>query len=637
MKRFFRLPALGLAFTLLFSTAAQALTPDQCRDLLQQYYIDDIPQTVLDQETIQQMLEALGDPYTQYFTPEEYKLFTSSMEDAVLVGVGGTFSLTEGGLLTERVFEGSAADKGGLQVGDIVTHADGKPLSGLTLDEAGQLLRGEEGSSITLTYLREGKKHTVKLTRTAFLVPTVYSQLMDGHIGYLDCDTYGEDTLTHFVDDMTSFSGLATSWIVDLRDNPGGDYYASMGTVGCFAGEDALSYLLDNQGEYFAYRAAVESKTMYPALVLTNENSASAAELFASSIRDTGTGIVLGERTYGKGVAQSVLDQTTLPDYFPDGDAIKITSYRFYSPGGTTNDTVGVIPHLLLDDDLADEAALLLSSPAPAGDTTGYLRVDLEWRWYIDLDQALSPEYQEAFVALLEALPDQVKVWQGTGGADGWTQTSAAALAEAHGLTDYTRRGFTDSADSPYRASIDLLATYGILQGTGDGTFQPETPLTRAQLCALLAQALNCKMPSGESQFADVDMNTWYGPAVNALASMGLVNGVGGGRFDPDAPVSHEQFVTIMGRLAQRLSMVMDLAWQNRPDTAGDSFVGWSDWAAEEAWLLAEGQTGLLGNSINLLWDLPQDIDPDAVTTREEAAALTCTLLQWVGILPELS
>lgn len=637
MKKSFRLPALGLAFTLLFSTAAQALTPDQCRDLLQQYYIDEIPQTVLDQETIQQMLEALGDPYTQYFTPEEYQLFTSSMEDTVLVGVGGTFSLAEEGLLTERIFEGSAADKGGLQAGDILTHVDGRSLAGLTLDEAGQLLRGEEGSTVTLTYLRDGVKQTAKLTRTAFLVPTVYSQLVDGHIGYLDCDTYGEDTLTHFVDDMTSFGSLATNWIVDLRDNPGGDYYASMGTVGCFAGEDALSYLLDNQGQYSAYRAGVESKTMYPALVLTNENSASAAELFASSIRDTGTGILLGERTYGKGVAQSVLDQTSLPDCFPDGDAIKITSYRFYSPSGTTNDTVGVIPHLLLDDDLADEAALLLSAPDPAGDTAGYLRVDLEWRWYIDLEQALSPDYRQAFVALLEALPDQVKVWQGTGGADSWTRTSAAALAEAHGLTDYTRRGFTDSSDSVYCSAIDLLATYGILRGAGDGTFRPQDSLTRAQLCTLLAQALNCKMPTGTSQFSDVDMDAWYGPAVNALASMGLVNGVGGGRFDPDAPVSHEQFVTIMGRLARRLNMVMDLTWQNRPDTAGDSFAAWSDWAAEDAWLLAESQSGLLGNSINLLWNLPQDIDPDAVTTREEAAALTCTLLQWVGILPDLS
>ena len=637
MKRLIRLPALGLAFTLLFSTAAQALTPDQCRELLRQYYIDDIPQTVLNQETIQQMLEALGDPYTQYFTPEEYQLFTSSMEDTVLVGVGGTFSLVEKGLYTERVFEGSAADKGGLQAGDIITHVDGKRLAGLPLDEAGRLLQGEEGSTVTLTYLRNGVKQTVNLTRTSFLVPTVYSELVDGHIGYLDCDTYGEDTLTHFVDDMTSFGSLPTCWIVDLRDNPGGDYFAAMGTIGCFAGEDALSYLLDNQGQYSAYCSGVEAQTMYPALVLTNGNSASAAELFASSIRDTGAGILLGERTYGKGVAQSVLDQSSLPDYFPDGDAIKITSYRFYSPNGTTNDTVGVIPHLLMDDDLADVAALLLSASAPTGDTTGYLRIDLVWQWYVDLDQALSPDCQAAFVALLEALPDQVQVWQGTGGADGWTQTSAAALAETYGLTDYTRRGFTDISSSPYQSAIDLLATYGILQGAGDGTFLPKTSLTRAQLCALLAQALNCNLPTGESQFSDVSMDAWYGPAVNALASMGLINGVGGGRFEPNAPVSHEQFITIMGRLARRLNMVMDLAWQQRPDTAGNSFTSWSDWAAEDAWLLAESQTDLLGNSTNLLWDRPQDIDPDAVTTREEAAALTCTLLQWAGILPEFS
>ena len=155
-------------------------------------------------------------------------------------------------------------------------------------------------------------------------------------------------------------------------------------------------------------------------------------------------------------------------------------------------------------------------------------------------------------------------------------------------------------------------------------------------VCALLAQALNCRVPTGESQFTDVSMDDWYGLCVNAVARLGLVEGVGEGRFAPDAPVSHEQFITIMARLSQRLNMYMDLTLQEMPADAAEAtgLLSYSGWARDSVWLLALSQKGLLGNTINLLWEPLEDIDPAAVTTREEAAALTCTLLNYFGILP---
>ena len=131
-------------------------------------------------------------------------------------------------------------------------------------------------------------------------------------------------------------------------------------------------------------------------------------------------------------------------------------------------------------------------------------------------------------------------------------------------------------------------------------------------------------------------MDDWYGLCVNAVARLGLVEGVGEGRFAPDAPVSHEQFITIMARLSQRLNMYMDLTLQEMPADAAEAtgLLSYSGWARDSVWLLALSQKGLLGNTINLLWEPLEDIDPAAVTTREEAAALTCTLLNYVGILP---
>ena len=136
-------------------------------------------------------------------------------------------------------------------------------------------------------------------------------------------------------------------------------------------------------------------------------------------------------------------------------------------------------------------------------------------------------------------------------------------------------------------------------------------------------------MPTGESKFSDVSMDSWYGPAVNALASMGLVAGVGDGRFDPDAPVSHEQFITILARLGRRLDLDFMQTWRNCPDTASAEYAGYASWAWESVWLLDQDEDGLL-------WAAPADIDPTGATTREEAAALTCTLLCRLNLLPSL-
>lgn len=266
-------------------------------------------------------------------------------------------------------------------------------------------LKGDPGTRVELSYRRDGAEYTAVLTRRAITVPATYTELWDGHIGYIDCDTFGGETVAHFVSGMEDTAAGADHWIVDLRGNGGGEVDAAMGAAGCFTGSGVLAYLKDSTGAYGAYGSNDDARTLSPVIVLTDGETASASELFASDIRDTNTGILVGGRTFGKGVAQTVLDQRALPDYFPDGDAIKITSYRFYAPSGSTTDTVGLIPHLLVDPDLAPEVATLLSASSPKGSTEGYLRIDFNWRWYVELDTALSETHRDAFTALLEALP----------------------------------------------------------------------------------------------------------------------------------------------------------------------------------------------------------------------------------------
>ncbi|NCC57796.1 MAG: S-layer homology domain-containing protein, partial [Synergistales bacterium] len=175
-----------------------------------------------------------------------------------------------------------------------------------------------------------------------------------------------------------------------------------------------------------------------------------------------------------------------------------------------------------------------------------------------------------------------------------------------------------------------------IVKGCGDGLFHPGQTMTRAELCALLAQAMNCAPVTGKSAFADVPEHAWYAPYVNALWEMGLVEGCGDGQFHPLDMIDHEQFITVVARLAARLNMNFYELCQEGPveDTLADeSLAAYSDWAKSSAWLLGKSQLNLFGGEINLLFAPVSELDPTAATLREEAAALLYAVLSYTGIL----
>lgn len=637
MKRslFPRLTAAALSLVLLSTPAVQALTVEQTAALLQELYVDDVPQSVLEQPTIRDMLNALGDPYTQYFTPEEYAEFNASMSDSSLVGIGVVYSQTEEGILLSEVLEGSPAEKGGLEAGDLIIKVDGRSVLGEDTNTINGWIRGEEGSSVLVTYLRNGRRKTVTLTRALVILAATTTELIDDHIGYISCTTFGAETVQHFQEGIEKYQDKADVWIVDLRSNSGGVTQAAVDAAGCFTGPGEMAYMRNGLEEYGAYYHREKALSIYPVIVLVDQYSASASEIFASAIREHGMGIVVGTRSYGKGVAQSVLDQESMPDFFPDGDAIKITSHRFFTPYGNSTDQVGVIPDLLVEEDLTGSVAYLLAGSGSVSDTTGVLRVDLSWRWLIDMETALSVEYIDVFQSLVDAIPDNKRLWLGTGGPDGWEMTGKKAICEKYDL-EYHDPVFSDQETSAYDVPLRVLKTYDLIHGKGDGMFYPLDTLTRAELCQLLSSALNCAVPGNESPYSDVSDDSWYAPAVIAMTNMGLVNGVGDSLFYPEEPVDHQQFITIMGRLAQQLNMYLynDAREQSEGTLNIPELADYADWAKGSAWLLSYSQSGYFGNTISLLWDSADKIDPTAAATRDEAAYTLYRLLSYTGILP---
>lgn len=452
---------------------------------------------------------------------------------------------------------------------------------------------------------------------------TVTASLEDGHVGRIAISVFGPGTFESLKTAVSTHNASADRWIVDLRGNTGGELNAAVDAMSVFMGKGELVYLRGKDGKLYAARSSDAKETIDPVIVLVNGRTASAAELFAANIRDRQRGIIIGSRTYGKGVGQSALTKNEYPDAFADGFALLLTTSYVFSDSLTTHNVMGVVPTLLVDDALTEPVAKLLCAAAPAGNNSGFLRVHLgRWRWYVDLNQAKAQP--AAFAALLEALPPQTPLYLGEG--TDWRATGVAEVA-ADFCPGFTSRSFSDVGGSQYKDAINTLKTYGILKGNEAGDFMPSTVLDRASLCALLAQAMGYPPSSGAPAFPDTPAGAWYTPYVTTLNKMGVVNGYDDGLFHPNDPIPHQQFMVILARIIantnHRCYAAMQTGMTAEEAAAGD-YDAYAPWARTGVWAL-DGW-----------WHADaKDIDPNVLTTREEAAYDLHAALSGLGLLPQ--
>lgn len=625
MNNFFRcVAALTLVVSILL-VPVSALTVEQAKDLLEEHYIDDLPESAAQAQTIEELLAALDDPYTVYMPKGEYQQFMDSINDAKLVGIGVSIELHEKGILISSVLENSPALEAGLASGDILLSANGVALT--TLEQAQTLLAGEVGTVVTVSVLRpDGSTLELELTRREITVPTTVKHALseDENALVLLCTSFGNETPAHFQDAIKANDEAVNAYIVDLSANPGGTSLSGCGAAGLFIGSEIMVYFRDGQDNYSHYYIlpGQEALTQKPAIVLTSPYSASSSELFLGAVRDHDAGIAIGQRTKGKGVAQIAIDENNYPDLF-DGDALKVTVYRFFSPAGVTNDKIGVMPTLLVSLDNAYYASVLLCADPPTEDVSNYLKLTMGGHiFFIDLNTALSPEFRPAFVELLEALPPAVQLrWSKSGSR--FEETTPQQVAARLELSEYRPRTFSDLDTCAYTESINTLATYDLVNGYGDGTFRPDNSITRAEFCAMLANVLALDLPPiSESAFFDVGISDWYAPAVHALHKNGLVTGYGEGSFHPNNVISQQEIVSVLAKLSTQLNMY-SYNRRNITPTAEvmAEFAHFSDWAQHSAWLLY---------SCNV--DLSELSSPQNGATRALAAHLICRLLTETGI-----
>lgn len=629
-KHLSRLLALLLTLLLLIAPVS-ALTVDQALELLEEWYYYDIPDEAYSAQTLDELLGILGDPYTQYMSAEEYRAFLDALEGSSgTVGIGVTVQLTEQGILVTDVISGGSAKEAGIRAGDLIIEADG--VSCVPADESSvDLITGEAGTTVSVTVLRDGEIRAYVLVRRPVVVPNIDVRIMDGGIGWIDCNSFGWDTGGEFAELVRRDDSRVNVWVVDLRGNGGGYVSAAADMLSALMGPGLYGWFESGDGSERYVSGDLLAVSAKPVIFLTDAYSASASELVASNIRDLGRGVTVGGRTYGKGVAQVTLDETTDPRYF-DGDTLKITTYRFYSAGWNTPDSTGVIPTLLVDAGKTVDVAMALCGRQESAE----LRVRLNGQTcYVDPNAA-----RDTLEALLAALPPQAELaWSDNGGD--YQICTAAEAADRLGV-EYESRWFTDVSDSKYADAINAMGAYELLEGDGLGHFTPGKTLTRAELCVMLARVLGVSW-QGDSMFSDVGQSAWYGPSVNAMAGLGLVQGVDGvgGRFDPGGTLTQEQFLTIMGRVARFVNLQLgdygDLletsdSWFSRPQQRALSV--YNQWSKVNVAVLAYGVDIALWGDGDLLYAPLDELSPRTPILREEAAAGMYAVLSGLKILP---
>lgn len=362
-------------FILILSTSTTVIASGdnvlpEIRALLQNQYVDPVSADVLNAPTVDEALKRLGDPHTMYFSPEQYQNFLGSI-DMRFYGIGVHIDMVQEGVQVVSVISGSPAEKVGLTPGDVIIRAAGQSLAGLSSEEAVSILRGLEGSVVQIRVKQGTETRDLSVTRRAISEPTVTGEVLNGHIGYLDLNSFGSDTPTEFETAVNRLRNQnVDGWIVDLRDNGGGYLSSAIDLAGYFIGPEVVVQIKDRTGAFYPYKAPDPGMTLsQPVIFLTNKNSASASEILTAAIKDHQKAILVGTTTYGKGTVQSMFPLS-------NGGVLKMTVDHFYSPLGHEINKVGISPDVEIQQTNSLKAAeLMLSDYSVAlakGRTTDY-------------------------------------------------------------------------------------------------------------------------------------------------------------------------------------------------------------------------------------------------------------------------
>ncbi|MEK5067015.1 S41 family peptidase [Sporosarcina sp. FSL K6-1508] len=323
-----------------FALSASAEPLDEVRQLVRDYYVDDVPETILSKGSIKDITKNL-DPHSVYMTAREYQGFMNGIEQKI-VGIGVVLEEDLKGIKVISVIPNGPAARGDVQTGDVITHVNGKSIVGKSIQFAISLISGDEKTEVTLTINRVGQFAPIekKLPREEIMLPNIEAEMLGGNIAYIRLNSFATESSKEMNKAIQSLSG-ADGWIVDLRNNGGGFITAAQDIAGFFPNTPNAFQLREKNSKPMTYPSTIQPRKFNgPTHVLINEYSASASEMVSATVKEQKAATLYGQTSYGKGTMQAMYG-------FDDGSVLKMTTARFYSPGGQPVDEVGVKPDVL--------------------------------------------------------------------------------------------------------------------------------------------------------------------------------------------------------------------------------------------------------------------------------------------------
>lgn len=320
---------------------------NKIEELIDDKYLFDYEKEDIETAIIKAYVSGLGDPYSEYYTEEEFEQIGQSAAGSYCgVGVYVTYDEDGRGIKILQVIEGGPAEDAGLKDGDIITTIDGNAIELDNFELATSPLAGEEGTKVTVTILRNGKEKDYELTRSVIKQNYVKSGMLDNNIGYVYLAQFTASAVEQFenaVDELKKNG--AESIIFDLRDNPGGVLNGAVSILDYLLPEGLIAYVEDKYGNRTDYKSTDGTDELdISCVVLVNENSASASELFTGALKDRGYATVVGKKTFGKGIVQSLFS-------LGDGSGLKITVERYFTPNGVCIHGTGIEPDIEVEYD----------------------------------------------------------------------------------------------------------------------------------------------------------------------------------------------------------------------------------------------------------------------------------------------
>ncbi len=312
-------------------------------DIIEEEYLDEIDEAALVDGLYSGVLSGLGDPYSVYYTVEEYESLMEQTQGSYS-GIGAVLTTNpDTGLSTVvQVYEGAPSAEAGMLADDIITEVDGEDVTDMDLSSVVALLKGETGTEVVVTVVRGNDYEEVELTmtRAEVEIPTVTSEMLEDNIGYVYVAEFDSVTTTQFIEAIEELEEQGMErLIVDLRSNPGGNVQTVCEMLEYMLDEGLIVYTEDKNEKRSEYNSEQPASFNKPLAVLVNGNSASASEIFAGAIQDYDKGVLVGTQTFGKGIVQKIIGLS-------DGSALKLTYSKYFTPSGRDIHETGIAPDI---------------------------------------------------------------------------------------------------------------------------------------------------------------------------------------------------------------------------------------------------------------------------------------------------